>query len=189
MTPCFLSVMRVSVRAATRAGGIDRLLSLSFFARKLSPTSVRAFSCSICCVRALPSPPPSLRPLTPAPTNSTCVRACACARASRRGDCNKLCNFSAQAVAFRAESALRSPSVRLLPLLPPSTNTFFYFPPPSYSLPFFLAQRESLEKKRGFYSGSPPSSPLPPSTPLPSPGFLKPIHGLSVRFQSPISAL
>ncbi|CAB1413851.1 unnamed protein product [Pleuronectes platessa] len=39
--------------------------------------------------------------------------------------------------------------------------------------PLFLAQQESLEKKRGFYSAS-------PSTSSPSPGFLKPIHALSV---------
>lgn len=47
----------------------------------------------------------------------------------------------------------RAPSPATLPS-PPTTNTFFSFPPPLFSLPF-LAQQESLEKKRGFYSASP----------------------------------
>lgn len=35
--------------------------------------------------------------------------ACTCACASERGDCNRLCNFSALAVAFKIKLALKSP--------------------------------------------------------------------------------
>ena len=96
---------------------------------------------------------------------------------SEEGDCNKLCNFSAVAVAFKIKLALKSPLPHPLPLL-----SFLCPLPLPRALSLFLAQQESLEKKRGFYSAS-------PCTPSPSPGFLKPIHALSVCFQSPISAL
>lgn len=90
-------------------------------------------------------------------TKARLARPRLCARL-HRGDCNKLQFFCAgrgiQNQACVEEPLTSRPSL-------PTTNTFFYFPPPSphslslsLSLPF-LAQRESLEKKRGFYSGSP----------------------------------
>lgn len=61
-----------------------------------------------------------------------------CARASlharpEEGDCNKLCNFSAVAVAFKIKLALKSPLPHPLPLL-----SFISLLPPSLILsPFF----------------------------------------------------
>ena len=107
------------------------------------------------------------------------VRVRPCTRALKRGIVINCAIFLRWQWHSKSSLHWRAPSS---PQPPPSltTTTFFYSLPHSLSL--FLALQESLEKKRGFYSAS-------PCTPSPSPGFLKPIHALSVCFQSPISAL
>lgn len=62
------------------------------------------------------------------------------------------CNFSALAVAFKIKLALKNPHPQ--PIHPPHYQYFLLFPSPLFSLPF-MAQQESLEKKRGFYSDTP----------------------------------
>lgn len=68
------------------------------------------------------------------------------------GGCNKLQFFCAGS-GIQNQACIEEPLTSRPSL--PTTNTFFYFPPPILSPTFFLAQRESLEKKRGFYSASP----------------------------------
>lgn len=68
-----------------------------------------------------------------------------CARASvharpEEGDCNKLCNFSAVAVAFKIKLALKSPLLTPAPSL--THYHYFLLFPPSFSLPFSGPARE-----------------------------------------------
>lgn len=73
-----------------------------------------------------------------------------CARPFRRGVCMINCKFSEFAAAFKIKLALKSP----LPPALPSPLPILSFISRPHSLSPFLAQRESLEKKRGFYSAS-----------------------------------
>lgn len=96
------------------------------------------------------------------------------------GDCNKL-QFFWVGSGIQNQACIEEPLTTRPPFpTTPTTKTFFYFPPPILSPPFGPAREFRKEAWVLF------SLPLHPS---PQPGFLKPIHALSGRSQSPISAL
>lgn len=117
---------------------LSRFLRTKFFSIGVCVYShtITVYFCVCLCVCVHPPPPHSA-------FLYFCARASLHAR-PEEGDCNKLCNFSAVAVAFKIKLALKSPL--LTPA--PSLTHYHYFllfpssPPPSFSLPFSGPARE-----------------------------------------------